>query len=52
MREVVAGLVKLGEKGSRERKNGRKKQTMAETFLFPLSPHYYLNFRYLFYHPN
>ena len=38
MREVVAALVKLGEKGSEERKNGRREQTMDETFLFPLSP--------------
>lgn len=51
MREVAAALVKLGEKGSEKRKNGRRKQTMDETF-FPLSPYYYLNFKYLCYHPN
>lgn len=45
-------LVKLGEKGSEKRKNGRRKQTMDETFLFPLTPYYYLNFKYLCYHPN
>lgn len=38
MREVVAALVKLVEKGSEERKNGRREPTMDETFLFPLNP--------------
>lgn len=52
MREVVAALVKLVEKGSEERKNGRREPTMDETFLFPLNPYYYLNFRYPFHHPD